>query len=327
MQPLRVGWVFDRRFLDHDPGVSHIERPRRLEVIVGALQRAGLLGRMARIPFRQATAEELALVHDPAYIEVVRMMCDEGFAAIGTPDTRVCAGSYDVAALATGGLLAACDAVMAAAVRRAFCAVRPPGHHAERDMAMGFCLFNHVAVAAEHLLRHHGLSRLAVVDFDVHHGNGTQHIFESRRDVLYVSLHERPGSLPFPGTGEAHHRGRGPGEGFTLNVPLSAGSVERHYLAAMNEQVLPVLDDFRPEFLLVSAGFDALAGDTISHVALEPESFGRITEVLLGVAERQADGRVVSSLEGGYDLCGLGPAVVSHVEALFACPASRPPGT
>ncbi|MBN2477154.1 MAG: histone deacetylase [Pirellulales bacterium] len=315
---MAVGWIYDRRFLDHQTEDVHLERPERLEVIVETLREAGLLQRMRPIAFRLATPEQLAMVHEPAYVDVVRMMCDEGFTAIGTPDTQVCPRSYDAAALAAGGVIAACDAVMAGEVRRAFCAVRPPGHHAERDLAMGFCLFNNVALGAEHLIRRHGLSRVAIVDFDVHHGNGTQHAFESRRDVFYISLHERPGSLPFPGSGEVEEEGVGPGRGFTLNVPLSFGSGEAEYLAAIRDQVLPTLDRFGPEFLLLSAGFDALGSDMIAHVALDPRSYGLITEALVAAAETHAHGRLVSVLEGGYDLCNLGRAVVAHVAALAA---------
>ena len=314
---MTVGWVHDRRFLDHRTGDLHVERPERIEVIVEALREAGLLRRMRPLDLMLATPEQLAMVHEPAYVDVVRMMCDEGFTAIGNGDTHICPRSYDVAALAVGGVLAACDAVMAGEVRRAFCAVRPPGHHAEHDRAMGFCLFNNVAVGAEHLIRNHGLSRVAIVDFDVHHGNGTQHLFESRDDVFYISLHERPGSLPFPGTGEADEQGVGPGKGFTRNVPLSAGMGPSDYLAALHGEVLPALDRFRPEFLLVSAGFDALSSDPISHLALEPESFGPITEALVAMAETHAAGRLVSVLEGGYDLCHLGTAVTAHVRALL----------
>ena len=231
-----VGWVYNRRFLDHDPGASHVERPERLEVIVRSLQQAGLLDQMDALPFSAATAEQLTLVHDPAYVDLLRMMCDDGFTFVGSSDTGINAHSYEVAALAAGGVLAACDAVMAGRVRRAFCAVRPPGHHAETDQALGFCLFNHVAIAAEHLVRHHQLSRVAIVDFDVHHGNGTQHIFESRRDVFYISLHECPGSLEFPGTGAADEIGSGDGQGYTLNVPLDRGSGEAEYRAALERE-------------------------------------------------------------------------------------------
>lgn len=317
-----VGWVYDRRFRDHDTGEGHIECPQRLGIIVEALQKCGLLERTVPLPFRAATAEQLAWVHDPAYVELVRMACDAGFTFIGSEETRICPRSYDVAALAVGGVLAACDAVMRGHARRTFCAVRPPGHHAERDQAMGFCLFNNVAIGAEHLVRCHGLSRVAIVDIDAHHGNGIQHVFESRGDVFYISLHERPGSLDFPGTGEASETGWGPGAGYTLNVPLDRSSGERQYLEALERRVLPALDRFRPQFLLVCAGFDTLVWDRVSHLSLEPDSLARITALLVAAAERHARGRLVSVLEGGYDLAHLGPAVAAHVRSLLEAPAS-----
>jgi acetoin utilization deacetylase AcuC-like enzyme len=172
---------------------------------------------------------------------------------------------------------------------------------------MGFCLFNNVALAAEHLVRNHGLRRVAIVDFDVHHGNGTQHIFESRSDVLYISIHERPGSIRFPGTGEETEVGSGSGRGFTLNIPMSRGAGDAEYRAAFG---------YRPEFLLLSAGFDALSADTISHLRLEPDSYGWMTERLVQTAERLAQGRAVSVLEGGYQLDHLGDAVAMHIAAL-----------
>jgi acetoin utilization deacetylase AcuC-like enzyme len=312
-----VGWVYNRRFLDHDPGASHVERPERLEVIVRSLQQAGMLDQMEALPFSAATAEQLTLVHDPAYVELLRMMCDEGFTYVGSSDTGINTHSYEVAALAAGGVLAACDAVMAGRVRRVFCAVRPPGHHAETDQALGFCLFNHVAIAAEHLVRRYGLSRVAIVDFDVHHGNGSQHIFESRRDAFYISLHECPGSLEFPGSGAAEETGSGDGQGYTLNVPMGRGSGEAEYRAALEQQVLPALDAYRPQFILLSAGFDSLMWDRVAHLSLEPSSFRWMTDAIVQLADRHADGRVVSVLEGGYDLSNLGRAVVEHVRGLM----------
>jgi acetoin utilization deacetylase AcuC-like enzyme len=313
-----IGLIYDRRFLDHDTGDVHPECPARLNVIMDALSDTGLLERLVSLPFRQAKAEEIALVHEPAYVDLIRMVCDEGFTGLGDGDTKLCEKSYDVAALAVGGVMAACDAVMAGTVRQAFCAVRPPGHHAEADRAMGFCLFNNVAVAAEHLIRNRGLERVAIVDFDVHHGNGTQHIFEERADVLYISIHERPGSIRFPGTGEEAEAGTGDGLGFTLNVPLSCGSGDAEYREAFERQILPRLEEYRPEFLLLSAGFDALSADTISHLRLEPESYGWMTELLVEVADRHCMGHTVSVLEGGYHLDYSGAAVARHVENLAA---------
>ena len=323
---MKVGWIYDRRFLQHEAGQFHMECPERLEVIVGALEQRGLLPRLTPLEFGFASAAQLALVHDPAYVELVRLACAEGFTFIGSRETGIGPFSYDAAALAAGGVLAACDAAMAGRVARAFCAVRPPGHHAEIDQAMGFCLFNNVAIGAEHLVRHHGLSRVAIVDFDVHHGNGTQHFFESRADVFYISIHENPVSLPFPGTGEAGEVGSGPGIGYTLNVPLGRYSTEAHYRVAFTEQIVPALDRYRPEFLLLSAGFDALRGDDVSHVSLEPSSFGWITELMVGVAERHAGGKIVSVLEGGYDRDHLGEAVAAHVAALLAGSGSESDG-
>ena len=217
-----LGFIYDRRFLQHDTGEDHPESPQRLEAILRAIEGAGLQPCLERIPFRQASAQELAAVHDPAYVDLVRMMCDAGFYFVGSRETRVCALSYDIAALAAGGVMAACDWAMAGRGRRVFCAVRPPGHHAEVDQAMGFCLFNNVAVGADHLVRVHGLTRIAIVDIDVHHGNGTQHLFEERCDVFYVSLHERPGSIGFPDSGEADECGSWVGPGIHAQHPVES---------------------------------------------------------------------------------------------------------
>jgi len=326
VRKMKLGWIYDRRFLQHITGESHIERPERLTTILEGLDEARLLDSLEPVPFRQATAEQLALVHEPAYVDLVRLMCDEGFAFIGSRETCVCPQSYDVAALAAGGVLAACDAVMAGDVKRVFCAVRPPGHHAESDQAMGFCLFNNVAIGAQHLVSRHPVSRVAIVDFDVHHGNGTQHIFAGRKDVFYISLHERPGSLPFPGTGEAIEIGYGSGTTYTLNVPLVRGSRLPEYEAAIERNVRPALDRFRPEVLMLSAGFDALMWDNAANISLEPEAFAIMTEHFVDVAEQYASGRLISVLEGGYDLPNLGRAVAAHVRALLGTKQERPAG-
>jgi acetoin utilization deacetylase AcuC-like enzyme len=314
---MNVGWIYERRFLDHDTGHSHPDHADRLRAILRAVQHSPVMQRMVPLECRPATSRQLALVHDPAYIDIVRMMCEEKFTFIGDPDTPICWQSYDVAALASGAVLAACDAVMAERVRRVFCAVRPPGHHAEADQAMGFCLFNHVALGAKYLQVEHGVEKIAIVDFDAHHGNGTQHIFEDSPTVMYASLHERPGSQPFPGTGESHEIGRGDGQGFTLNLPLDRGAGESDYLAAIESQLLPALDTFSPDVLVFSAGFDALMRDRASQLVLRPESYGKITEQIVTVTRNSTAGRVVSVLEGGYDLAELGAAVVSHLNALL----------
>lgn len=314
---VRVGWISHPDLGRHQTEDVHPDRPERLATIRDALAGAGLLSRMHELSFSYATHVDAGLVHDPAYVDLVRLVCSDGFSFIGSRDTQICPDSYQVALLALGGVLAACDEILAGRLERAFCAVRPPGHHAEFDRAMGFCLFNHVAIAAEHLLQRGGLSRVAIVDIDAHHGNGTQHRFEDRADVLYISLHERSGSLPFPGTGEETEIGHGEGVGYTINIPLVAASGDAEYRKAFADQVLPGLERFRPEFVLVSAGFDACVGEWVAHLNLEPSSYGWITELLVEAAGATAGGRLLSVLEGGYDLEHLGACAVSHVRALL----------
>jgi acetoin utilization deacetylase AcuC-like enzyme len=205
---------------------------------------------------------------------------------------------------------------MAGQVANAFCAVRPPGHHAESHRSMGFCLFNHVAVAAQHLIDRHGIKRVAIVDWDVHHGNGTQQIFEERPDVLYISLHEHPMHL-YPGTGHVWEKGKHKGEGFTLNLPLEPGSGDATYRNAVTEIVEPAVDMFRPEFLLISAGFDAARGDPLAHMEVSPQGFQWMTRRMKALAEKHGGGKLVSTLEGGYDLRNLAECVALHTSSLM----------
>ncbi len=313
---MRIGWIPHYHFLRHDTGSTHPERPERLEAIAEALANAGLLDHLQTLAIEPAGPEVLASVHEPAYVELVRLACEQGFSFIGSQDTNICPESFEVARRAAGAVLAACDAVMVGRVERAFCAVRPPGHHAERDRAMGYCLFNNVAVAAASLVRRHGLARVAIVDWDVHHGNGTQQIFAERGDVLFISLHEWPFYL-WPHSGEADETGAGPGAGFTLNVPMRPGWGDAEYRRAFAEQVIPRLDAFRPQFVLISAGFDSAAADRSADILLEPASFEWMTRDLVAVADRHAQGRLASVLEGGYDLTSLGRCAVAHVRGLL----------
>ena len=229
-------------------------------------------------------------------------------------DTVVSAVSFEAAARAAGGLILACERVLDGEWRNAFCAVRPPGHHAESDRAMGFCLFNNVAVAAAALLAR-GLSRVAILDWDVHHGNGTQHVFESEPRVFYASLHQWP---LYPGTGAEDERGTGDGEGATLNTPMDAGSNDADWLDAMESRVLPALETFAPEFVLVSAGFDAHRLDPLAGVDLTEDAYRGMTRGVLEVANRTASGRLVSVLEGGYHLEALSLSAAAHVGELIA---------
>lgn len=313
---MRVGLAFDRFFLRHDTGPTHAERPERLEAIVDALADAGLARRLAAVRIEPASIETLALIHEPAYVDLVRMACEQGMTFLGDGETTISAESYEAARLAAGAAVAACDAVISGELDRAFCAVRPPGHHAERDLAMGFCLFNNVAIAAEHAIRRRGVRRVAIVDFDAHHGNGTQHAFEDRSDVLFISLHEGP-ETQYPHTGYETERGRGDGEGFTLNVPMRAGTGDRVCRRAFEDRVLPSLRAFAPELLLISAGFDAMQEDHIANLNLDASTYGWMTRELATVSTEHCGGRIVSVLEGGYDLPSLGRGIIVHLRSLL----------
>jgi len=311
-----VGLFHAERFGDHRTGAAHPERPERLRAIEQALRTDGLWDAVSHPSFDPAAVEVIATAHAPQHAERVRQAVAEGLPFLDSPDTPISGDSYDVALLATGAAFAAVDAVIAGRLRRAFCLTRPPGHHAEFDRCMGFCLFNHIALAAEHLRGTHGIERVAIVDFDVHHGNGTQHRFEDRADVLFISMHEHP-DYQFPGTGYAHEAGRDAGEDYTLNIPLRPGADHDRAVRAFQEQVLPALTDFEPGFLLLSAGFDADEADPLGHLAFTSETYRWMTGQLVTFAERTCGGRMVSVLEGGYDLDALGRDAAAHLAALL----------
>ena len=312
---MRTGLIYSERFLEHDTGPGHPERPDRLRAVIRQLERTGLLDGLVSLPFGPADQSVLERVHRREYIERVFASCAAGEHCLDGADTAISQASAHVAQLASGGAVAAVDAVMAATVGNAFCAMRPPGHHASASRASGFCLFNHAAIAAEHLIAQHGLERIAIVDFDVHHGDGTQHCFEHRRDVLFISIHEHPRYL-YPGTGHDHEEGAGEGAGLTFNIPLLPGGDDHAYEQAMTLDVLPRLEEFSPQFLLLSAGFDAATSDSLSHMSVTPACFGRMTRELCDFARSCCGGRVVSILEGGYSLDELARGVCEHVRAL-----------
>ncbi len=307
--------MLDPGFRLHDTGSGHPECPERLEAIEAALARQGLLERLQRMEARPITDPELLRCHSQAYVHQIRRDVAYGLHELSTGDTAIGDHSEDAARLAAGGALAAVDAVLSRRVRNAFAALRPPGHHAESVRGMGFCLFNNVALAARHAQSLHGLERVLIVDWDVHHGNGTQEIFWRDPSVLFVSVHEWGN---YPGSGAARERGEGPGEGFTLNCPLPAGSDGEAVLAALSEALLPAADRFRPELVLVSAGFDGHRDDPLGHFRLDCADYARLTELCLAVADAHAGGRLVSLLEGGYNLAALGESCAAHVAALLA---------
>ena len=331
---MMVGFATSPRFVEHDTGPHHPERPDRIRAIFQAVREAGLvtspnplepvlpgfgIARRAHqlVELDPAPADEslLTLVHTPQHVSRVRHVCEVGGGVLDLGDTPVGPESYEIALLSLGCATRACDAVMRGEVRRAFSAARPPGHHAEPDRAMGFCLFSNIAIAARHAQRAYGVERVAIVDFDVHHGNGTQAAFESDRSVMFISLHQHPRTC-YPGTGHEWEIGTGPGRGYTLNIPLDPGSDDADYLRVIDERVVPELDEFRPQLLLISAGFDAHREDPLAHMNLSDECYERMTRHLVSVADQHCGGRVVSVLEGGYSLAALGRSVVRHLIGL-----------
>lgn len=312
---MSLGFAHEQRFLEHETGPGHPERPERLRSLMERLGEEGLLQGTTRIPVSPLDAMHAERLHQRRYLERLRRACAQGASFIDTPDSGISESSHEIAFRAAGAVVNAADAVVRDEARRAFCAIRPPGHHAEQDRSMGFCLLNNIAIAAEHLLRDHGFERVAIVDFDVHHGNGTQHLFESRGDVLFISAHEDP-RHQYPGTGYPWECGRGEGEGATLNVPLEPGQGDEAYQEAFERQILPKLDAFRPQMLLLSSGFDPAAADPLAHMHVTPDGFAWISTVLREAADRLCDGRLLSVLEGGYDLEALAQGAARHVRVL-----------
>ena len=317
-----VAVVTSDRFVDHVTPPGHPERPERAETMQAvAAQWQALGGRV--LPPRPATRDELARVHDARYLD--RIAATAGRAMALDPDTVTSPDSHEVACLAAGAALTAVDWVMEPAApgpRTAYAFVRPPGHHAERDRAMGFCLYNNVAVAAAHALAR-GAARVAIVDYDVHHGNGTQAIFYEDPRVLYVSTHQWP---YYPGTGAAEETGAGRGAGFTLNVPLEAGATDADYDLVFATAVIPVLRRFEPEILLISAGFDAHERDPLAGMRMSTGGYARLTASLRQVADACCGGRLVLVTEGGYDLQALGECLEATLRVVAAPAGGGEPG-
>jgi acetoin utilization deacetylase AcuC-like enzyme len=266
------------------------------------------------MPVTPATDAALFRVHDPSHVRRVEEACRSGELFIDSMDTAIGRDSARIARQAAGSLSALCAAVAAGRLDGGLAIVRPPGHHAERDLAMGFCLFNNVAVAAATLRAECAIERVVIVDWDVHHGNGTQHIFEEDPTVFYYSSHQMP---LYPGTGRAEERGKGRGAGATVNVPLRPGDGDDRFLGALTDSLLPAMEAFRPEFVLVSAGFDAHRADPLGGLNVSTEAFAEATSIVREIADRFATGRIVSALEGGYDLEALAASTALHLEALL----------
>ena len=310
---MTTGLIDDDRFLAHDTGPRHPEQPARLSAIRHALAARSWFGELQQYAAVPADIAVIESSHTLAYIRRAAHACATGAPYLDTPDVVISAQSYDVAVLAAGAPLVLADALVQGQISNGFAVLRPPGHHAEREAAMGFCLFNNVAILARYLQRQYGLDKIAIVDWDVHHGNGTQHSFEEDPSVLYVSTHQYP---YYPGTGAAYETGSGRGRGTTLNCPMAAGATDSAYERAFCEEIVPKLDAFKPECVIISAGFDAHRDDPLADLQLSTHCFQWMTERLMEVAAQHAGGRLLSVLEGGYNLERLGDCVAAHVDRL-----------
>ena len=306
---LPVGLAADELCKEHLTGEGHPERPDRFDAAVQAIADLPL----TPIPARRATEDEIALIHSRRYIRTAERDIGAGFGELSTGDTHVSARSFDVALHAAGSVLQAVDMVVDQKLRNALCIVRPPGHHATPDRGMGFCIFNNIAVAARYAQKHHQLGRVLIVDWDVHHGNGTQDAFYDDGSVLFFSTHQSPW---YPGTGSASETGYAEGEGKTINCPLPAGSGRKEILGAFEQILAPAAHEFQPDLVLISAGFDSRVGDPLGHFLLTDIDFADLTKLMLSIADQHCAGRLVSVLEGGYSLAGLGAATRSHARAL-----------
>ncbi len=312
----KTGFLYDERFLLHRTGPEHPESPERLLAIYRGVEEAGLLSKVTLLKACFAKQHWIEAVHSIKLILRFEEACLLGLDQLDHPDNKICMESYQTAMLAVGGIIETVKLVMEGKLDNAFCAVRPPGHHAEANRAMGFCFFNNVAIAARFLQNELGVRRIGIVDFDVHHGNGTQAIFEDDPSVFFYSIHEHP-SFAYPGTGREFEKGSGQGFGFTINSPILPGQGDSEYKELMQRDLFPALEEFKPEVILVSAGFDAHIDDDMSDIKLSTECFSWIMEHIVEMADKHSKGRVISVLEGGYALNRLPELAKNHLEILL----------
>jgi acetoin utilization deacetylase AcuC-like enzyme len=312
----KTGFLYDERYQLHKTGHYHPEVPERLARIYQGIKDAGLLPKLTLIEASPADLKWIELVHDRPYIQRFEAACRAGQSVFDSADNQMCSQTYEIALLAVGGILDVVSRVAAGQLDNAFCAVRPPGHHAETNKAMGFCYFNNIAIAARYLQNQCGIQRVGIVDFDVHHGNGTQHVFEGDSTVFYYSIHEHP-SFAYPGTGREFENGKDFGYGYTKNTPVLPGQGDEEYKRLIQRDLLPAFKQFNPEVILVSAGFDAHTDDDMSDMKLSTEGFSWIMQKLVEMARQYAKGRIISILEGGYALNRLPELAARHVEILL----------
>lgn len=309
---MKVGFVYDPIYLKHDTG-SHVENAGRLEALISFLDHTRMTQRLTPIKPRAATIEELALVHEPQHIAHVQAMAKKGGGWLD-PDTVMSPGSYEAALYAAGGAIEATKAVLDGDVTSAFALVRPPGHHATPQRAMGFCIFNNIAIAAKYAMATHNLERIAIIDFDVHHGNGTQDAFYDNPQVLYVSTHQSPF---YPGTGSIDETGTGKAKGTKINIPLPAGNGDAEYLRVFEEIVAPAVTRYNPQLIMVSAGYDAHWNDTLALMMLSVVGIIKITRIIKQLADELCEGKLVFCLEGGYTSPVLGISIFNTFNMLL----------
>ncbi|MHB8648283.1 MAG: histone deacetylase family protein [Thermomicrobiales bacterium] len=312
----RTPIVYSDHYLDHHTG-PHPETERRLVAIIERLEADGLLEGRPLLTPTNAPREAILRVHQADYVDALERFCAAGGGWL-EPSTVVSAASFDVALLAAGGAIRAVDAVLTGEAQRVFALVRPPGHHATAETGMGFCLFNNVAVAARHARDRYGLERVAIIDWDVHHGNGTNDIFFDDPHVLFVSVHQYP---LYPGSGRATERGTGAGEGYTLNVPLPPRSGDADYLRVFDDLIGPLVLSYQPELIFVSAGYDAAQDDPLAEMLVSDDGFRQMAERVVGWADTCCDGRIVALLEGGYDLAALARGVAVTLRVFDGAPS------
>jgi acetoin utilization deacetylase AcuC-like enzyme len=318
---MAAGYVYDPVYLKHDTG-QHVEVAARLEAVMTYLEKTGLKKQLTLIKPRLATIDEIALVHTQGYIKEVEDTAREGGGWLD-PDTVMSAGSYEAALYAAGGLIKAVDSVMGGEVNSAFALVRPPGHHATAGYAKGFCLFNNIAIAAKYALGRYNLERILIIDFDVHHGNGTQDTFYNNRGMMYISTHQYPF---YPGSGEIDETGGGDAKGTNVNVPLPAGCGDAEYLKVFEQVIVPLARRFKPGLILVSAGYDTHWADPLAMMQVSVSGFGQMVGIIKGLADELCGGRLAFTLEGGYNLEALAASVKATFDVLLGNSASDPLG-
>ena len=309
----QTGLIYHKDYLLHNAVALHPERPERLSAIIDYLSESGLLEKLTAFTPAPADLEWIENIHTAEYINYVKEACQNGIPRLDM-DTGICPDSYRIALLAAGGGLAAADAILNKKINNAFCAVRPPGHHAEKDRAKGFCLFNNIAILARYLQKKYQLKKILIVDWDVHHGNGTQNSFYDDATVFYFSVHQFP---HYPGTGLINETGAGKGENYNLNVSLSYGHGDDDYLKIFNNQLIPAAEKFQPDFVLISAGFDGHRDDPLAGMFLTETGFENLTEIVADIADKFCQGRIISLLEGGYNLEKLAKSVAAHISVLL----------